>query len=334
MCVGLPCLFGARGGAAFAYALHHFLTRCARCGSHYFAAWWLACAAPEGLAPHGDRLGALAFGGAKAFNNLYGNLLAGEFFNGVHEAFFVQTNEAHGLPLCACAACAANAVYVVFGHVGYFVIDDVWQVININAACGNISGYQRAQSAAFEVAQGLRACRLAFVAVQGHGADALFVQVVGHMVGTEFGAGKDQHLAPVVFAYDVRQQLFLFTAAYWQNGLRNALHGGVARGDLHLLRVAQQGGCQLADFIAESGTKQQALLVGWQQRQHFFHVMDKAHVEHAVGLIKHQNFYAREVKHALTLQIEQAPRCGYQNIYAFFQALDLCIHAHAAKNNG
>lgn len=37
------------------------------------------------------------------------------------------------------------------------------------------------------------------------------------------------------------------------NQLGDALHGGVARGDLHTLWVFQQGGGEFADFIAEGG---------------------------------------------------------------------------------
>ena len=88
-------------------------------------------------------------------------------------------------------------------------------------------------------------------------------QELGHVVGAELGAGEHQHLAPVVFLDDVRQQGFFLAATDRVDQLRDALHRGVARRDLHALRVFQQGGGQFADFVAEGGREQQALLVAW-----------------------------------------------------------------------
>ena len=100
------------------------------------------------------------------------------------------------------------------------------------------------------------------------------------------------------------------------------------------MRVFEQAVGQVADFVAESGGEQQALLFFGNQRQHFFHVMDKAHVQHAVGLVEHQNLHLAQIQHALLLQVQQTPWRGYQNVYAFFEFADLRAHAHTAKNHG
>ena len=210
----------------------------------------------------------------------------------MHEAFFIHADEADGLAFGACAAGASDAVHIVFRHVRNFIVDDVWQVININTACGNVGGDQCAQCAALEVGQRLRARRLAFVAVQRHGADAVFVEVLGDVVGTEFGTGEYQHLVPAVLLDDVRQQVLFPVASNGIDGLGDALHRGVWRCDLYLLWIAQQGSSQFADVPAKSGRKQQTLLVCRQQRQYFFHVMDETHIQHAIGFIQHQNFHA------------------------------------------
>lgn len=84
----------ARGLASLVVtdALHHLLARGLGCACHDFAAGWLAQATPQGLAAHGDGLGAFARLGAKAFNDLHRNGLLGEAFNLGHEAFFVQAD--------------------------------------------------------------------------------------------------------------------------------------------------------------------------------------------------------------------------------------------------
>ena len=62
--------------------------------------------------------------------------------------------------------------------------------------------------------------------------------------------------------------------------------------------------------------------------------MDEAHVQHAVGLVKDQHLHGGQVQQALLLQVEQATGCGHQDVHAFFDACDLRVHAHAAKDDG
>ena len=118
------------------------------------------------------------------------------------------------------------------------------------------------------------------------------------------------------------------------NDLVDALHRGVARSDLHALWVFEQRGGQVADLVAEGGREQQALLVARHQGQHFFHIMDKAHVQHAVGLVKDQDLHLAQVQHALLVQVQQAAGGGYQQVHATLELGNLRVHAHAAKNHG
>jgi hypothetical protein len=113
--------------AAFllANALHHFLARgFGGCG-HHVAAGGFAKAAPNGLAAHGNGLGALGGIGRKFGHVLARDALFGKALNIGHKALFVQANQADRLAFFASAACAANAVNVVFAHVGNFVVNDV-----------------------------------------------------------------------------------------------------------------------------------------------------------------------------------------------------------------
>src|SRR5690606_15803627 len=109
-------------------ALHHLLARGLGRRLHHVAARRLAGAAPDGLAAHGDGLGALAFLGAEALDDLDGDLLLGEALDVLHEAFLVEAYQAHCLAGRACAARAADAVHVVFTDVGNLVVDDVRQL--------------------------------------------------------------------------------------------------------------------------------------------------------------------------------------------------------------
>ncbi len=127
---------------------------------------------------------------------------------------------------------------------------------------------------------------------------------------------------------------FFLAAAHRVDHLGDALHRGVARGDLDALRVFQQAIGQFADVVAEGGGKQQALLVLGHQGQDFLHVVDEAHVQHPVGLVQHQHFHAGQIHEALLLQVQQAARGGHQHVDAPVDAVDLRLHAHAAEDDG
>ncbi len=61
--------------------------------------------------------------------------------------------------------------------------------------------------------------------------------------------------------------------------------------------------------------------------------MDKAHIQHAIGLIQYQDLDLGEIQRALTGMVQQSTRCGHQNIHPLAQALDLRVDAHAAEND-
>ena len=314
-------------------AVHHFTACGLGGGRHHLAAGWLAQAAPQGLPAHGQRLGLFARLGLKTGDFDFFNVLPGKALNVGHEAFFVQAHKADGFAAVARPAGAANAVHIVFADVGDLVVHHVRQLVNVNAAGGNVGGHQGADIAAFKASQCLRARALAFVAVQCHGRNAVFAQVLGHVVGAKLGACEHQHLAPVALADDVREQGFFLAPAHQVHGLLDALHRGVARRHLNVFGLAQQAVGQIADFVAEGGRKQQRLFLLGHQGQHFFDVVDKAHVQHAVGLVEHQDLDLAQVQRALARVVQQAAGGGHQNVHAAAQLRDLRAHAHAAKHH-
>ena len=257
-----------------------------------------------------------------------------EFFNFLHKAFLVQGHQTDRFSAGTCAAGTANAVHIVFADIGDFIIHHVRQVIDVDASGCDVGSHQHTDVAAFKARERLGTRCLAFVAVQRHGGDALFVQKVGHMVGAKLGATKHQHLAPLLGVNDVCEQGFLLLPAHGVNHLLDELHRGVFRRDLNALRFVQQLRSQIADLLAEGGREQQALLFFWNQGQHFFHVVDETHVEHAVGFVEYQHLHGGEVQKTLLLQVQQTARGGHQNVHAFFQRLDLRGHADAAKDDG
>ena len=64
---------------------------------------------------------------------------------------FFGIAEGKGLAAGARAACTTDAVYLGFGDVGQFIVDDVLQVLDVDTAGCDVGGNQDAGGAGFEV---------------------------------------------------------------------------------------------------------------------------------------------------------------------------------------
>jgi hypothetical protein len=237
-------------------------------------------------------------------------------------------------PLVAGAAGAADAVDVVFADVRDFVVHDVRQLVDVDAAGGDVGGHQRADVAALEAGQRLGAGGLALVAVQRHRLDAVLGQEFGHVVGAELGAGEHQHLAPVVLLDDVRQQRLLLAAADRVDHLRDALHRGVARRDLDALRVLEQplARSRISSLkVAENsrlcfslGTRARIFLTSWMKPM--------SSMRSASSSTRICTWLRSSVP--LLLQVEQAAGVATRMSTPFLQFFDLRVHADAAEDHG
>src|SRR5690606_6899325 len=126
------------------------------------------------------------------------------------------------------AAGAADAVYVVFRYVGQFVVYDVGQLVDVDAARGDVGGNQNADGVALEVFERFGAGALAFVAVDCGCTDAVFNQLFGEAICTVLGAGEYQYLMALAAADGEGGQFAFAVAVYRVKPLRDALRGSVA----------------------------------------------------------------------------------------------------------
>ena len=103
---------------------------------------------------------------------------------------------------------------------------------------------------------------------------------------------------------------------------------------LDLDRIAQDAAGQPHDLGRHGRREEQRLALLRQRRDHFAHVVDEAHVEHAVGLVEDEHLEAIEPDQALAHQVEQAARRGDQDVDAARQRLHLLALADAAEDHG
>ena len=89
---------------------------------------------------------------------------------------------------------SADAVDVVLGLERQLVVDDVREVLDVEAARSHVRGDEDLDEAAAEGLQGAGPLLLAAVAVDRGAADAAPVQVRGQPAGADLAAGEDQDL--------------------------------------------------------------------------------------------------------------------------------------------
>src|SRR5450830_963834 len=134
----------------------------------------------------------------EAGDDLAGQGLLDELFNVFQHVVLVHADQRDRFARRAGAAGAADTVDIVFWNVRQVVVDHVGQLVDVDAARGDVGGDQHLQGAVLEFRQGLGAGRLALVAVDRHRADAVRAQLLHQFIGAMLGAGKYQHLGPVV----------------------------------------------------------------------------------------------------------------------------------------
>ena len=79
-------------------------------------------------------------------------------------------------------------MHVVFRYIRQIKVHDVWQLVDVDTAGGNIGGHQHAHLTLLEFSQHLGARGLALVAMYRTGLHTLTGQLLYELVGTMFGA--------------------------------------------------------------------------------------------------------------------------------------------------
>ncbi|VVE50525.1 hypothetical protein PCE31107_04673 [Pandoraea cepalis] len=255
-----------------------------------------------------------------------------ETFDLREQLVFVHAHKRHGLAVCAGASGAADAVDIVLRHFRQVEVDHVGQLVDVDAARGNIGRNQHLQCAALEFGERARAGALTLVTVNGERRNAALRELLGEPVRAVLGAREHEHLEPVVLTHEVFEQLALTVAIDRVDLLRDGFRRRVATRHFDERGRLEQAVGQLLDLVGERGREQQVLALRRQHRQHTANIANEAHVEHAVGFVQHENLDAREIDRLLLHVIEQTARGRDENVHAARQLFDLRHHRHAAEH--
>ena len=226
----------------------------------------------------------------------------------------------------------ANAVDVV-GRLGRHVkVHDVAHVANIDTAGENVGCHQHVDGAVAEGRKRALTLGLAAVAVNRSGLDALALQATAAAVGAVLGAHKDDGALRTLLLEELGQQVVLGFDGHREHKLVDGVGGRRGGRDLHAGRVAHQIGDLAHGLLVERRREQQRLTLGRRLAHNAADGGQKAHVEHAVGLVQHQHLDLVQVAGTLLDQVDQTARRGDQDVTAILEGRGLRLVAHAAHD--
>ena len=104
----------------------------------------------------------------------------------------------------------------------------------------------------------------------------------------------------------------------------------LARLDLDALRAARHAAGELADHAGERRREEQRLARPRHAREDRVDLLLKAHVEHAVGLVQHQELHAPEVHAAAVHVVLEPARRGDRDVERLPHLRELQPEGHAA----
>ena len=231
------------------------------------------------------------------------------------------------------AAGAADAVHIGLRDVRQIEVDDERQLADVDTARGNVGRHEHRDLAFLEVGERTLTLVLRLVAVNRARQNARAVEVARDTVRAVLGAGKDECLMHVRLADDLGQQRALLRLLNEVDLLLDLLDRTRGRRDRDLDRFFEHALRKVCDLIRDRRGEQQRLALGRELLYDALDVREKAHVEHAVGLVEDEGLDLVQFDDLLTHEVPQAARRRDQDVRAALDRLDLRHLRHTAEDD-
>ena len=226
------------------------------------------------------------------------DLAPDELLNLTEARLVVTADEGNGCALAAGTGCAADAVDVVLAVVGDVEVEDKLDVVDVDAARHDVGSHQHVDVPVTEAVHHLVALGLHEVAVHLAHREALVtsdaLQGTGDVLYLQLRRGEDEDTPRRILGEDMLDDAELLRLVADVGTLMDAV-GGAADGNLHLHRVAEDGGGELLNLGRHGGREEHRLALGRELSHDLHDIVDEAHVEHTVSLVEHKEGDTAEV---------------------------------------
>ena len=258
--------------------------------------------------------------------------LAGMPLDLLQLAHFIGGYEGDGIAGRQSAARSADSMDVVLGLIGRVEVDHMRNAVHIYTASSDIGGDHDLKLAAFKATEGTLPLVLRSVRVEDGGTEATLPEFPLDAVGPVLGAGKNQHVVHRLRLEQMNQQVHFLGLRDHAHVLVDRLGRVASMADLDHFRPVHDRLGEGVDLRRHRGREEQCLPPPGYGRDDFADVGEKAHVEHPVGFIQHEEFDVREIEAPAVEMVEQPAWCGDNDVDAPPKAVQLRMDPDAAEN--
>ncbi len=255
---------------------------------------------------------------------------AGLLVQALHALALVAQHEGHDAAGGSGARGAAGAVQVGLGVLGRVDVHDERDVVDVDAAGGDVGGDEDVDLALLELRHRARAGVLRHAAVQAAGVDAAIGDVAGDALGAELRA--DEHDRAAVATGDLGGDHGLVLAVHDEHVVLHRVDRRRRRLELVADRVVHVVADQGVDVAVEGGREEERLRGGRAELEQRGDLGQEAHVGHLVRLVEDDDLDVVEEADALTDQVGETARRGDEHVDAALQRVLLLVHRRAADD--
>ena len=169
--------------------------------------------------------------------------------------------------------------------------------------------------------------------MDGFSVDVLLSKLPGKPVGAVLGPGEDDGTADALLVNELDEEAALVRLLHEEHVLLDAVGGDLLGTDVHRHGVVQHLGDDVVHRRRHGRAKQQILPLVRHHSNHALDVVHEAHVEHAVGFVKHEVFHVPEIDVTLLLEVEQSTWCGHEDVDTASKGIDLRTLPNTAEDD-
>ncbi len=252
-----------------------------------------------------------------------GQRLADEVLDLLEQAALTRRDHRDGNAGLPGAAGAPDAMDINFRVVGQVVVEDVGNVVNVEAASGHVRRHQHLDLVLAEPVEGPFAGFLAQVAVQRFGGEAAPGQFIGQFPGSNASPYKDQGAGHRFDLEETSHRGQFIGLVNQVVALFDGLQCDLGALDQDGLRVAHVAVGQAADGGRQGGGEEGGLAVCGGIGQDGLDVFDEAHRKHLVGFVENDCLDMADVEGVAFEQVDQAAGGADHHVHAAVETADL-----------
>ena len=251
----------------------------------------------------------------------------------VEELLYIELRHERKRPTnLAGATGPADTVDVVGRLARHVKIHHIANVGDVDTAREHVGRHEHVDLAIAERLECALALRLGTVAMDGRRLDACTGEAPAAAVRAMLGAHEHDHALRPLALENVRKQGVFRFGGYGQHVLIHRVGSALRRRDLHTRRVAHEVGYRTHGLLVQRGREEQGLAIVRRGPHDLAHIGKEPHVEHAIGLVKHEHLHLAQAAAPLAEEVDKTPRRGHEDIATVFESAPLRVVADASHD--